>query len=241
MSHPHPLLGAGLRPNPLGSGQVKAHPWPITDRQGGDQEGDLPAGKAARRVTIWVKPVPPLRHHAAQRHRQAEADGQAHGQARHANAATALGQGVEDDRVGGRLRCPFADPHAQSADRQQGKATGKGRKAGKERPEGEADRQQLGADPSVHQPPQGKREQRVEQREDRTVKQADLGITDVQVGADIVGEDGEDLPVQQAHRLRGGNQCQRIPAITADLLALCQGVGCFACHDPLLSLSPPRL
>ncbi|MCB0188701.1 MAG: hypothetical protein KDE31_30740, partial [Caldilineaceae bacterium] len=35
MSHPS-LLGNGFRPNPAGSGQIQADPWPISDRQGGD-------------------------------------------------------------------------------------------------------------------------------------------------------------------------------------------------------------
>ncbi|MCL4860663.1 MAG: fibronectin type III domain-containing protein [Caldilineaceae bacterium] len=38
MSHPHATLEAGLRPAPLGSGQIKFDPWPIADRQAGDLE-----------------------------------------------------------------------------------------------------------------------------------------------------------------------------------------------------------
>lgn len=38
LSHPHPQLGDGLRAEPAGSGQIKADPWPLSDRQGGDLE-----------------------------------------------------------------------------------------------------------------------------------------------------------------------------------------------------------
>lgn len=36
LSHPTPVLGAGLRPSPAGSGQIKVDPWPIADRKAGD-------------------------------------------------------------------------------------------------------------------------------------------------------------------------------------------------------------
>jgi len=38
LSHPHLLLGDGLRADPAGSGQIKADPWPLRDRAGGDLE-----------------------------------------------------------------------------------------------------------------------------------------------------------------------------------------------------------
>ncbi len=74
-------------------------------------------------------------------------------------------------------------------------------------------REQPGADPAVDQPPEREREQRVEQREDGAVEQAQLGIADREVGLDLRGEDREDLPVEQAHRLRRRHQEQRIPAV----------------------------
>ena len=82
---------------------------------------------------------------------------------------------------------------------------------------GDADRQQPGADPAVDQPPERQREQRIEQREHRAVEQPEFGIADLQVLADRGREDRQDLPVEQAHRLGGGDEEQRVPPGTADL------------------------
>ena len=59
------------------------------------------------------------------------------------------------------------------------KPPGKSGQPGANRPGGDqADRQQPGAHPAIDQPPERQREQRIEQREDRAVKQAQLGIAD---------------------------------------------------------------
>ena len=94
---------------------------------------------------------------------------------------------------------------------------------------------QPGAHPSVHQPAERQREQRVKQRENRAVEQPQLGISDPEIFPDGWRKDRENLPVQQAHHLGRGDESQRVPRALGHLVG---GHGCrFCCGGHYLSLS----
>ncbi len=97
----------------------------------------------------------------------------------------------------------FANTHAETGDGQQAEAPGKGRETRASRPGGKADSEQPGAYPAIDEATERQREECIEEREDGAVEQAEFGIADLEIGADAGREDGEDLPIQQADRLRG--------------------------------------
>ena len=58
-------------------------------------------------------------------------------------------------------------------------------------------RDQAPAVPDVGEAAERDAEERVEDRERGAVEESQLGVRDAEVGADALGEDGEDLPVEE--------------------------------------------
>src|SRR5690606_4232152 len=56
-----------------------------------------------------------------------------------------------------------------------------------------------------------KREQRIKEREDSAIEQAQLRIANIKVRFDTRSQNGEDVPIQQRHGVGEGHQRQRIP------------------------------
>ena len=82
--------------------------------------------------------------------------------------------------------------------------------------ERQADRHQPAAIPAVGEPAERDAEQGVEDGEGGAVEEADLGVVEVEVALDVLGEDREDLPVDEIDDVDQDEDEQGVPGIGAD-------------------------
>ena len=104
---------------------------------------------------------------------------------------------VREHRVRRWTRARLADADADARDRQLQKAAREPRRRGHATPEEEADRDQLGAVPSVGDLAQRDPEDRVEDREGRSVQEAEVGVGEAEVLLQLLGEDRRDLAIDE--------------------------------------------
>jgi hypothetical protein len=179
-------------------------------RQRRDDQRELPAMQQDRRAARFGQPVPPVSRDPAERERPADAERDRRGEHRHDETAPVFGPVIIDQAGARGLARRLADADAEPRRREHAEAVRQPAKRGRGRPEQQRDRQQPRADPAIGQPPERQREQSVEQRKNGAEQQAHLGIADVQVGLDRGREDGENLPVEQAHRLSQRDEPKRV-------------------------------
>ena len=86
---------------------------------------------------------------------------------------------------------------------------------GHRRPDGETDADQPDAVPIVRQPPERNAEQRIEHPERGAIQEADIGIVQPQVALDVLGEDRDDLPVDEVEDVDEEQDDQHVPGIGA--------------------------
>ena len=191
-------------------------PYPDRHQQAREphgEEGDLPADEAERRSAVGVRVVPAVDDLAADQDAEAGADVDAarvhRGDRGSQPRRVVVPEHGERRRPGAR----FADADADPVGGEGSEAAGGARQRGHQAPRGQADRDQALAGPHVGQAADRNPEDGVEDGERCAVEEAELGVADAEVVADVLGEDREDLTVDEVEDVDQDEDAQDVVGV----------------------------
>ena len=199
-------------------------PHPDGDQQAGQphcEERGLPALEAeGRQRGIGKGVLPGIDDHAAEEQANARADVNAARIDRQHRRPDLGREVVGQHRERGGRSAGLADADPEAVGRQRREAARRSRQRRHQAPEGQADGDQALARPHVGELAQRNAEHRVEDGEGRAVEKADFGIGDAEVRLDLLGEYGNDLPIDEVEHVDDQQYAQGILGIAAaDLVA----------------------
>ena len=174
-----------------------------------DDQGRRDADRADR--DEGVAPAIGRGDRGAEGHAERLADGRADIEQAERGAARAGREIVGDDRIGGRHAAGLADPDRHPRQHELrivgGHAAGDGRPA----PQGAGERQHLHAIGPVGQPAHRDRDHAVEQREIEPADQAELAVAEAELVPDRLGQDRQQLPVQEIQHVDEAQDAEHEP------------------------------
>ena len=202
------------------------------------QIGDLPAHADRRAPCRREGRVPAIDDQAADHQAEPAAEVDAARVDREHGRAAARRKGVGEHREGRRRRARLADADADARRGELAEAAREARERRHQAPEGEADRDQRAPVPDVGEPPERNAEDRVEDGEGGAVEEADLGVAHAEVGFDVLGQDRDDLAVEEVEDVDEHQHAEQVIRVGAADLG--RGLG-LAVRCGRARLARPRL
>ena len=190
---------------------------PQGEEQAGETDGEerrLPADQPERPAAGEVR-VPRLDDDGADQQRDAAAEVEAARINRQRRRPPLAREPVGQHRERRRTRRCLADADADACRAQLDEARRQARQHGHPRPDGEAEAEQPRPHPVVGEPPERDAEQRVEHGKGGAVEEAELGVGQMEVVLDVLGQDRQDLPVDEVDRIDEHEQSEDVARVGA--------------------------
>lgn len=182
-------------------------------REAHDQVRDLPAPQPERRRAPGPCVVPRVHRQAPDPEAEARAQVDPRRVEREHRRPPCGREAVREHRVRGRVRAGLADPDADAC---RGELAERPREAGERRhaaPHREPQRDRAATGPAVRQPAERNPEHRVEDRERGPVQEAEILVGEAEVAADLLGEDREDLAVEEVEEVDDDQDAEQVARV----------------------------
>ena len=194
----------------------RAHPECEEEaRKTHDEERGLPAVEAEGCDSRWKSRVPAIHDEAADSEPQARADENAAREDAENGATSLAWEPVREEGVGGGRRTRLARADAEARERERSESAREARERGHQAPERRAPRDEAPPVPGVREAAERDREDREEDGEDGAIKESQLGVGDLQVRLDALGQDHDDLAVDEVEDVHEDEDGEHVPRIDA--------------------------